>query len=357
MPVKEEIQKKIALIIPAYEPDERFTALLVEIRKDFNGHIVVVNDGSGSEYQEYFVKAKELGCEILEHYTNMGKGRALKNAFNYCLSSHPDLVGCVTADSDGQHCPGDIFRCMEELLINNDSLIMGCRDFSKEDVPTRSKLGNKFTRGIFRYLCGVKTTDTQTGLRGIPASFMVRLLNVRGERFEFESMMLLEARDKYPIKEIFIETIYESKENHKSHYNTLRDSVRIGKIFAEVFIKFLFSSISSTVLDMLLFTLLCIVFKPMLAIYYVTISAICARIVSATYNFLINYSLVFRSEADKKSSAIKYVILAIVQGSISAILITLFVQLIPFMNETVIKGIVDVSLFFVSYFIQRRFVF
>ena len=166
------IEEKIVLIIPAYEPDDRLITLLEEIRKDYHGHIVVVNDGSGNEYDKYYEAARRYNCEVIEHFVNMGKGRALKNAFNYCLNTYPDIVGCVTADSDGQHLPVDIYRVMQELYDNRECLIMGCRNFRQEDVPFRSKLGNGFMKGACRFMCGVNTSDTQTGLRGIPAEFM-----------------------------------------------------------------------------------------------------------------------------------------------------------------------------------------
>lgn len=352
-----QIENKIALIIPSYEPDDRLTDLLAKLRNDFHGHIVLVNDGSGEKYDSYFEKAKEFECEVISHYANMGKGRALKDAFNYCLNSYKDIVGCVTADSDGQHLPEDIYRVMQELYENQNCLILGCRDFSQEHVPFRSKLGNGFMKAACRFMCGVNTSDTQTGLRGIPARFMKLLLNTEGERFEFETRMLLDARDRYPIREVVIQTVYESKENHQSHYNTYRDSIRIGKILAGVFIRYVISSLSSTVVDLLIFHALCPIFKPLTALYYIVIATIIARVISAVYNYTINYKLVFKSHDSVSRSAIKYFLLALIQMSLSAVITTVGVMLIPVAPETLIKAIVDVCLFFISFFVQRTVVF
>lgn len=352
-----ESQSDIVLIIPAYEPDERFPMLLETLRLDYQGPILVVNDGSGPDYDLFYQKARELHCHVFEHHVNMGKGRALKNAFNYALTTYPDLIGCVTADSDGQHTPEDIYRCMDALREHPDRLILGCRDFSEENVPFRSRLGNNFMKKLCKYTCGVSTSDTQTGLRGIPASFMAELLNTAGERFEFETRMLIDAKDRYPLHEISIQTVYESKENHQSHYNTVKDSIRIGRIFAGVFLKFLTASLSSTVVDLLLFTLLYPIFKPMLPLYYVACATVLARIISAVYNYLINYTFVFRSREKHSTSAVRYFLLALIQMSLSALLTTAGVKLIPFGSETVIKAVVDVCLFFISFCIQRAIVF
>lgn len=356
---KESLQlfaKHIPLIIPAYEPDERMGELLHKIREDFDGVILIVNDGSGSDYDHYYEEAEALGCVIFRHYRNMGKGRGLKNAFNYCLSMYPDMVGCVTADSDGQHTPTDIYRCMEALMAHPDSLILGCRDFSLDTVPSKSRIGNNLTRKICKFLCGVDVSDTQTGLRGISKDFMADLLNTSGERFEFETRMLIDAKDKYPIHEITIETVYDSKENHQTHFDPIKDSIRIYKIFGVIFAKYLFSSLSSFVLDMVLFLLLCPLVRPLSAVYYVTLATVCARIVSSIYNYLLNYKFVFKSDAPHTSSALKYFLLAVIQMCCSAALVTVGAMILP-IPAGFVKVVVDLILFFVSYAIQRAVVF
>lgn len=352
-----ELEQNIALIIPAYEPDERFPELIKNIRESFNGHIIVVNDGSAPEYDHFYDEVCKYNCELIKHFVNLGKGRALKDAFNYCLNNYPELKGCVTADSDGQHIPEDIFKCMDELLHNPECLILGCRDFSGPDVPSKSKVGNKLSRGLCRYLCGVKVSDTQTGLRGIPSGYMAELMAVKGERFEFETIMLFEQRDRYPIKEIIINTVYDSKENHQTHYDPVKDTIKIGRIFAGVFVKFVFASLSSTIIDLLLFTLFCTIFEPVSSLWYVTIATVLARILSSIYNYIINYSVVFKSNEKQNRTIVRYFLLMIVQMSCSALLVTLGTLALPFIHETVIKVVVDTCLFFISYFIQIRFIF
>ena len=204
----------IPIVIPAYEPDERFPAILEDLKQAGMGPVVVVDDGSGDEYRDFFVKADELvkplGGVVLHHEVNKGKGRALKTAFSYILENMPDAVGCITADSDGQHTVECITKCMKALEERPDNLILGVRDFSGEDVPFKSRFGNNLTIKICSFLCGVKVTDTQTGLRGIPRTFMKDLLDVEGERFEFETRMLIATKDKYPIYEVPILTIRSS---------------------------------------------------------------------------------------------------------------------------------------------------
>lgn len=349
-------ENQIALIIPAYEPDEQLPELIRVIRQDYKGHILIINDGSGHDYDTYYDQVKELGCDVFTHYRNMGKGRALKNSFNYALSHYPGLLGVVTADSDGQHTPTDIYRCMEMLYDNQDSLVLGCRNFTGDNVPKKSKVGNNFMNVAANLLCGVKVSDTQTGLRGIPAKFMAYLMDVKGERFEFETWMLIEAKDKFPFKEVSIDTVYDSVDNHKTHFNAIKDSWKIVKILLEVFAKFTFSSLSSSVIDIALFTVFCNIFIS-IPTYYILISTVLARLISASYNYIINYKIVFNSNQKHGKALGRYIILAIIQMALSGVFVTGLVSLLPMIHHTLIKVVVDIILFMISFVIQRKFVF
>lgn len=347
----------IPVIIPAYEPDEKLIALLKGLKETGIEHIIVVDDGSGDAYKDIFAKAGAFeGCRLLTHAVNLGKGRALKTAFNHCLMEFDDICGCVTADSDGQHTPEDILACMKKLWENPETLILGCRNFDAAGVPSRSSFGNKCTRKVFSYLIGISISDTQTGLRAIPAAFMKKLMNVKGERFEYETNMLVETKNlNIPILEVPVSTIYLEK-NKTSHFDPIRDSVRIYVIFG----KFLFSSLSSSVLDLLLFTVLCGTLKKASGFFdgipYIIAATILARIISAVYNFLINYKVVFKSSADIMSTAVKYFFLALFQMLCSAILVNSIHSLTGGW-ETAVKIPVDVILFFLSFVIQREFVY
>lgn len=400
---QKEIRWKVPIIIPSYEPDEKLPGLLKKLRETGFQNIILVDDGSGKEYAHFFKEAEDVyGCVVLHHAVNQGKGRALKTAFNYCLQEFctPQerdtlqergmlqerdtlqergmlqerdtlqerdrlqegdilkvcgaLPGAITADSDGQHSPECILACVDALIAHPDSLILGCRCFEGNDVPARSEFGNKCTRVVMKYLTGITVSDTQTGLRGIPASFMEQLLMVKGERFEFETNMLLETKSRHvPILEIPIQTIY-IEENKTSHFNPIKDSFKIYMIFG----KFLFSSLSSSVVDLVLFSMLCFVMRGMRwgGITYITAATVLARILSALYNYLLNLKMVFQSDSPIKNTLPRYALLAVVQMSLSAFLVGMLYPLFGG-AEVLVKIPVDIFLFFLSFVIQREFVY
>ena len=348
---------EIPVIIPSYEPDEKLIALLHALQAAGIRHVIVVDDGSGREYAHFFEQAAMVeNCPVLYHAVNLGKGRALKTAFNHCLREYSEACGCVTADSDGQHTPADILTCMEALCENDGSLILGCRNFDGPKVPMRSRFGNKCTRKVFHYLLGLSVSDTQTGLRAIPTAFMRELMQVRGERFEYETNMLIETKDReIPIVEVSVETVY-IEENKTSHFNPVRDSLRIYLVFG----KFLFSSLSSSILDLLLFQMFCVMLQRAAGltagIPYIVAATVCARVISAVYNFFLNYRVVFKSKAAMVVTIAKYGLLAVCQMACSAFLVNTLYGLIGG-AEVLVKMPVDILLFFISFAIQREFVY
>ena len=350
----------IPIVIPAFEPDERLFSLLNNL--DGNGlrPIVVVNDGSNQAYSEIFGQAEKLlqkgNGVLLVHEANRGKGRALKTAFEYVRDAYPDAAGVVTADSDGQHTCMCIQKIMDSLSEHPGELILGVRDFSGEGIPWKSRFGNTLTEKVFGYVAGVHVSDTQTGLRGIPYSFMEQLLYVPGERFEFEMQMLLESAGKYPVREIKIETIYDSQENHQTHFNPITDSLKIYKILGKKFLKYIFASASSSVVDLVLFSVFCHMLKEV-TVPYAAVATVLARVISAAYNYGMNYRVVFKSGEKISSSAIKYGLLAIIQMTLSAFFVTFGISILKFVPEVFVKIIVDTALFFISYHIQQRYVF
>lgn len=350
----------IPIIIPAYEPDERLLELLKDLSESRLGPVIIVDDGSGEQYSGIFTEAenflKTTGGALLRHEVNRGKGRALKTAFAHVLDHEPDAIGCVTADSDGQHSPECIARIMEALEENPDKLVLGVRTFDMEGVPWKSRMGNKITEQVFSYISGIHVTDTQTGLRGIPREFMRELLDVSGERFEFEMQMLLESAGKYPVMEVPIRTIYDSEDHHQTHFNSWTDSAKIYRILIRRFMKYVLASASSCLIDLLLFAVFCRLFKGKFAAY-IAAATVLARILSGSYNYAVNYKVVFESEEKKRTSGFKYLVLAIVQTILSAAFTTLGSTMLPAVPEVVVKVLVDTVLFFISYRIQHMYIF
>ena len=342
----------IVIIIPAYKPDEQIMLEFIEKVKKHFSNIVVVNDGSGEEYDEFFAKVREQGIAVLKHYVNLGKGRAIKTAFNYVLNNYENLTGVITADCDGQHYIEDIIKCANKLKENPNKLIIGTRNFDEKQVPFKSRFGNKITSRVFGTFVGIKITDTQSGLRAFGKQTMMKFLGIAGERYEYETNMLIECKEKeIEIEEVPISTVY-IRNNSLSHFDVLKDSFRIYKLF----IKYIISALSSFLLDILLYTFI-VKLLPQIDLGVITdivIASILARIISSIYNFGVNSKVVFKSS--NKKSLSKYFILVIIQMFISAFSVSAIFK-VTRINSTLIKVIVDTIIFVINFVIQREWVF
>ena len=222
---------KVTVIVPSLDPDEKLIQVVDGLLADGFDDILLVNDGSHPDHVWPFEKAAEHPeVTVLTHEVNKGKGRALKTAFAWCIENRPDIDGAVTVDGDNQHKPRDVRRCAEAMIADPGKVWLGVRDFSLDHVPARSRFGNTLTRGIMKMACGVSVTDTQTGLRAVPAKDLPLMLEIPGERYEYETQMLLSLREKgVGIGEVVIETVYID-ENESSHFDPLKDSWKIYKI-------------------------------------------------------------------------------------------------------------------------------
>ena len=141
---------------------------------------LIVNDGSSPECETYFKTAEETyHCKVLKHEENKGKGRALKTAFSYLLKEK-ECSYAVTIDADGQHEPEDVLRCVlaAKEPEHRGSIIFGCRNFDEPHVPGKSRLGNKSMCMLMRFTCGMKLSDTQTGLRVFPKEYFLSLIHI-----------------------------------------------------------------------------------------------------------------------------------------------------------------------------------
>jgi putative flippase GtrA/trans-aconitate methyltransferase len=333
------------VVIPAFEPTPALVDLVTDLAAD-GRDIVVVDDGSSAASQAVFARAAAArGVTLLVHAVNLGKGQALKTAFNHVLVHAPaGSAGVVTADADGQHLASDIRRVAETLEASPETFVLGSRGFEGR-VPFRSRIGNLVTRGVFQLLLGRPIVDTQTGLRGIPRSFLPELLAVEAGRYEFELEMLVHAAAReLPIAEVRIHTVYGVP--GQSHFNPLRDSLRIYFVF----LRFLGLSLTTAALDYFVFWLTFASTRNILA------STAAARAVAGTFNFTVSRAFVFRSRGDVWRELLKYALLVVTLMAISYGLVTSLVIFVG-LGVYVAKVLAEGTLFVASFAIQRLFVF
>lgn len=345
-----------AVIIPAYNPDWKLVDYIRSLISYGFQMIIVVNDGSKADCDSIFDQISSFPeCVLLAHAINLGKGRALKSAFNYYLVNYASKYnGVITVDSDGQHTADDVAKVEEVMDAEQEALILGTRNFDDESVPWKSRFGNKVTKNTVKLIWGGQIHDTQTGLRGIPNCILPTYLALAGERFEFEMNMLIEAlKSHMSICELPIQTVYING-NEETHFRPIADSLAIYMAILGNFVKYTLSSLASFLIDYVLFCLIDHVCGSFSFGSRIWISSIGARIGSSAFNYCTNKRLVFASDA--RGTLAKYYSLCVIQLLCSALIVWILCGTFS-VSEVIVKPIVDGLLFLISYRVQQRWVF
>ena len=355
---------KISVVLPSLDPDEKLIRVVDGLLEYGFTDIILVNDGSRAENLHYFtdLAAAHPQIHLLHHEVNKGKGAALKNAFRWFLENRPEGYGVVTVDGDDQHHPEDTVRCCEQMM-KSGNIVLGCRDFNQDDVPARSSFGNKTTSLIFKIFVGMTISDTQTGLRVIPRKQLEVLTGIDGDRFEYETNMLLAMKDNgFAFDEVKIRTVY-IEENKSSHFRVIHDSWRIYKLILKHFFRYTLSSLVCFVVDaggvfLLTKVLGGILQDPLLG----SVATVGARAVSSLVNFFMNQKLVFQTNVSTGKAMLRYYCLALPQLAVQTLLNQGIYTLFGVAEEaaglrTLIHILVMTVLFIISYTIQQRWVF
>ncbi len=362
------------IVIPALNPGDGLISYIDRLRSHGFEHILIIDDGSRESCRHIFDEAEQKGCTILRHNVNLGKGRALKDAMSFYIETkEPSLslknrietkepspclnfAGIITADSDGQHTAEDVAKVAQAMDEHPGSLILGARDFDTGYIPPKSKFGNKCTITALRLFIGGSISDTQTGLRGIPNALIERYSHLKGERFEYETVMLVDAiHEGVDIVEVPIKTVYIDN-NSETHFNPIKDSAKIYGVILGTFFRYTLSSLSSFLVDYGIFCALIFMLGTSKDSQSrsVWIATVVARVCSSIFNYTINKKMVFKSNRGS-STLIMYFTLCICQMAASAALVSL-IGATGFPVQ-IAKIIVDTILFLVSFRIQKTLIF
>lgn len=212
-----------------------------------------------------------------------------------------------------------------------------------------------FSACSIKTLIGGNITDTQTGLRGIPIGLLGKWSVLFGERFEYETMMLIDSiKSDISVREVKIKTIYID-DNRETHFNAVADSIAIYRLIFRTFLKYIIVSLFSFIIDYALFCFLIGILPYTYDKQKIAAATVIARVCSSLFNYAANKNIVFKNN-DNYKTLIYYYILCITQMFCSALLVLVFnnFNILP---VQVSKIIVDIFLFLISFQIQQKIIF
>ncbi len=218
-----KMKERLCVIVPAYNESEVIRHVVKTSSREFKNSrytidIVVVNDGSRDTTSS---EARQGGAIVIDHILNSGAGGATATGLSY--ANQNGYYAAATMDADGQHDPEDVLKGFDKLLASGGDLLIGSRLIDSRGMSRVKVLGNRGLSLITNILFGIKTTDSQSGLR-IFSRRALEELHWTTSGFEFCSEMLWRANqlglviDEFPIKAIYTEY---SKSKGQSNWNSI----------------------------------------------------------------------------------------------------------------------------------------
>lgn len=221
---------KCCVIIPTYNNENTLEGVVNGVL-GYTSNIIVVNDGSNDRTSEILMQFKTI--EIINHIKNKGKGSALKTAFKKAIEK--GFLYAITIDSDGQHKPEELPLFIDAIEKQPDAFIVGTRNFNQDNLSQKSAFANKFSNFWFRFIAGVKLSDTQSGYRLYPLNLISKMKLITG-KYEFELEVLVCAAWKgYKIISVPINAYYPPVEKRVTHFRPFRDFTRISLLNTVLF--------------------------------------------------------------------------------------------------------------------------
>lgn len=217
-------QNRICTIVPTYN-NSGTIADVVSRLLNYSDNVIVVNDGCTDGTKEILAGFAEK-IKVVDIARNSGKGCALKSGFAEAVRLGFEYA--ITLDADGQHFPEDIPMFAEAFLENKESLIVGSRNLSADNMPKKNTFANNFSNFWFFVQTWNRLPDTQTGYRLYPLK-RVGGLRLLTSRYEAElEMLVFTAWRGVKLVPLPVGVYYPPAEKRVSHFKPFADFTRIS---------------------------------------------------------------------------------------------------------------------------------
>ncbi len=183
--------KKIAVVLPAYNAEQTLEITYNEIPFDIVDEVILVDDKSRDQT---VAKARELGIKhIVTHTVNKGYGGNQKSCYNKALEIGADIV--VMLHPDYQYTPKLIHSIC--YLMANDvyEVVLGSRILGKGalkgGMPIYKYIANRLLTLGQNLLMNQKLSEYHTGYRAFTRKVLESInYNVNSDDFVFDNQML-----------------------------------------------------------------------------------------------------------------------------------------------------------------------
>lgn len=214
---------RCAVVMPTYNNAATIAKVISDV-KEYAADVIVVNDGSTDDTKDILSSISDI--KVVDYPNNKGKGYALKLGLKKAYEW--GFRYAVTIDSDGQHYADDIPAFIEKIEEKPDSLLIGARNLTADNMPSKNTFANKFSNFWYKVETGQTLSDTQSGFRLYPLDKLQKIHFIT-RRYEFEVEIIVRAAWRgVNVENIPIKVYYPPEEERVSHFRPLQDFTRIS---------------------------------------------------------------------------------------------------------------------------------
>jgi glycosyltransferase involved in cell wall biosynthesis len=202
--------KKIAVVLPAYNASKTLEKTFVEIPFDIVDEVILVDDLSKDDT---IAIAKKLGIKhILMHHVNKGYGGNQKSCYNKAIETGADII--VMLHPDYQYTP-KLIHSMCYLIANNVyEVVMGSRILGKGAItggmPFYKYVANRILTLIQNILMNQKLSEYHSGFRAFSKEALLKVnFMANSDDFVFDNQLIAQLfYAGYEVAEITCPTRY-----------------------------------------------------------------------------------------------------------------------------------------------------
>lgn len=147
--------------IPAYNEEKTIAEVVLKAGCHV-GKVLVCDDGSKDMTQ---IIARKNGAHVVEHKKNMGYGATMQTLFIKARELGADVL--VVFDGDGQHDPDEIPELVKPVLEGRADIVIGSRFMkdARRDIPFYRRMGILAITLLTKIFSGCPISDAQSGFR------------------------------------------------------------------------------------------------------------------------------------------------------------------------------------------------
>jgi glycosyltransferase involved in cell wall biosynthesis len=228
---------KLCVVIPFYNHAAAIGTVVRQL-KQFSLPCIIVNDGSDASCTpvlDGLVAQEGSWLQVVERAANGGKGAAVMTG---CDAAHErGFTHVLQLDADGQHDVRDIPKALELAARHPEALVSGYPIYD-ESVPAARRYGRYATHvWVWINTLSLSIRDSMCGFRVYPlaAARQVWASHHMSRRMDFDIEIIVRMFWN-GVEVVSFPTHVTYPQDGVSHFDGLRDNVRISVIHARLFL-------------------------------------------------------------------------------------------------------------------------